>query len=89
MVGFPFAKGTRVNQGNVLAQLIDLYTIVVFVAVIVSWLQLPPSNAVVRYTRMLTEPLLAPIRRVIPPVGGLDFSPLILLILLRLVRGFV
>lgn len=77
------------NQGNVLAQLIDLYTVVVFVAVIVSWLQLPPSNPVVRYTRMLTEPLLAPLRRVIPPLGGLDFTPMILLILLRVVRGLI
>jgi YggT family protein len=76
-----------VNQGNVLAQIIDLYTIVVFVAVIVSWVRLPPSNPVVRYTRMLTEPLLAPLRRIIPPVGGLDFSPWVLLILLRIVRG--
>jgi len=78
-----------VHQGNVVGQLIDLYTVVVFVAVIVSWLQLPPSNPVVRYTRMVTEPLLAPIRKVIPPVGGLDFSPMILLILLRVVRGLI
>jgi YggT family protein len=77
------------SQGSILAQLIDLYTVVVFVAVIVSWLQLPPYNPVVRYTRMLTEPLLVPIRKILPPVGGLDFSPMILLILLRVLRGFV
>ncbi|HSF17093.1 MAG TPA: YggT family protein [Vicinamibacteria bacterium] len=76
-------------NGNVLGQLIDLYTVVVFVAVIISWLQLPPYNPIVRYTRMLTEPLLAPIRRILPPVAGLDFSPLILLILLRIVRGIM
>ena len=76
-------------NGNVLGQLIDLYTIVVFVAVIISWLQLPPYNPIVRYTRMLTEPLLAPIRRILPPVAGLDFSPLILLILLRIIRGIM
>ncbi|HXV63839.1 MAG TPA: YggT family protein [Vicinamibacteria bacterium] len=76
-------------NGNVLGQLIDLYTVVVFVAVIISWLQLPPYNPIVRYTRMLTEPLLAPIRRILPPVAGLDFSPLILLILLRMVRGII
>ena len=70
-----------------MGRLIDLYTIIVFVAVITSWLQLPPDNPVVRITRMLTEPLLAPIRKLIPPAGGLDFSPLILLILLQVVRG--
>jgi YggT family protein len=38
---------------------------------------------------MLTEPALAPIRKLIPPAGGLDFSPMILLILLRIVRGML
>jgi len=70
-----------------LAQLIDIYSAIVLVAVVVSWLQLPPSNPIVRYTRMLTEPALAPIRKLIPPTGGLDFSPLILLVLLQLLKG--
>jgi YggT family protein len=74
------------NQANVLVALIDLYTIVLLVAVVVSWIQLPRSHPVVRYSRMLTEPLLAPIRKLIPPVGGLDFSPWILIILLQLLR---
>jgi YggT family protein len=38
---------------------------------------------------MLTEPFLAPIRKLLPPMGGLDFSPLILLFLLRFIRGMV
>ncbi|MGH9388112.1 MAG: YggT family protein [Vicinamibacteria bacterium] len=75
------------ERAHFLAQLIDLYTIIVFIAVIVSWFQLPPENPVARFTRTLTEPVLAPIRKLIPPVGGLDFSPMILLILLRIVRG--
>ena len=75
------------SQGNVVAQLIDLYTVVVFIAVIISWLGLPPHNPVVRYTRMLTEPALVPIRKLLPPMGGLDFSPMVLLILLRIIRG--
>jgi len=78
-----------VEQARFLAQLIDLYTVIVFIAVIVSWFRLPPDNSVARFTRMLTEPVLAPIRRVIPPVGGLDASPMILLILLRVLRGLL
>lgn len=77
------------GPGVLLAQLIDLYTVVVFIAVIISWLQLPPDNPVVRFTRMATEPLLVPIRKLIPSTGGLDFSPMILLILLRVVRGMI
>ena len=75
------------EQAHFLAQLIDAYSVVVLITVIVSWFQLPPDNPVARITRMLTEPVLAPIRKLIPPAGGLDFSPMILLILLRLVRG--
>jgi YggT family protein len=38
---------------------------------------------------MLTEPLLQPIRQLLPASGGLDFSPLILLLLLQFVAGLV
>jgi YggT family protein len=69
--------------------LIEAYTIVVLVTVIVSWLSLPPSNPVVRYTRMLTEPALVPIRKIVPPAGGIDFSPMLLLILLWLIAGML
>jgi YggT family protein len=72
-----------------LGQLIDLYTVVVFIAIIISWLQLPHDNPVVRFTRMATEPLLVPIRKLVPATGGLDFSPMILLILLRVVSGML
>ena len=66
--------------------LIDAYSVIVFVAVILSWLQLPPSSQVVRIARMLTEPALAPIRKLVPPAGKIDFSPLILLVLLQILR---
>ena len=72
-----------------LIDLLDIYSLIVFGAVIVSWIQLPPSNAVVRFLETATEPVLAPIRRVLPDMGGLDFSPLVLLIGLRMLRGLL
>lgn len=72
-----------------LIQLIDLYSLVVLVAVVISWIQLPHDNPIVGIVNMLTEPVLAPIRRVLPAMGGLDFSPLILLVLLRFLKGIV
>ncbi len=71
------------------AHFLDLYFFVVLVAVITSWMRLPPNNPVVHYSRMLTEPFLAPIRKLLPPMGGLDFSAIILLFLLRFIRGMV
>ncbi len=69
-----------------IAKLIDVYTLIVLLSVIVSWINLPPHHPVVRFCGTLTEPVLAPIRRAIGPVAGLDFSPLILLIGLQLLR---
>ena len=72
-----------------LQTVINAYSLVVLVRVIVSWIQLPPDNPIVYYSRMLTEPFLEPIRKLLPSSGGLDFSPLILLLLLRFIAGLV
>ena len=69
-----------------LAQLIDLYTLIVLGAVIISWIQLPPTHTVAIVLHSLTEPVLNPIRRLLPPIGGLDFSPLVLLVALQFIR---
>jgi YggT family protein len=72
-----------------LVRLLDAYTIVILAGVILSWTGLPPDNPLVRITRMLTEPVLGPIRRVLPAVGGIDFSPMVLLVLISFLRRFL
>jgi YggT family protein len=72
-----------------LARLIDLYSLVVLVAVILSWLPLDRRSLVVTITRSLTEPVLAPIRKVLPPMGGLDLSAMVLLIALQALKGLL
>ena len=69
------------------AMIIDLYSLIVFVAVVLSWIQLPPTNPIVQFVHNLTEPALEPIRRMLPPVSGIDFSPLVLLLGLRLLSS--
>ena len=76
-------------NGTPLQALVNAYSLVVFARVIVSWIQLPPNNPVVYYSRALTEPVLEPIRKLLPASGGLDFSPLILLLFLRFIAGLV
>ena len=70
-----------------MVQIIELYTLIVFVAIVASWMRPPPSNPIVQFVHALTEPALAPIKRLVPPVGGLDFSPMVLLIGLQLLKG--
>ncbi len=72
---------------RLVATLIDLYSFVVLVAVVFSWIRVSSRHPLARIVYSLTEPVLAPIRRVLPPMGGLDFSPMVLLIALRLLRG--
>ena len=72
-----------------LALLIDLYSLIVFVWVILSWVRLSEDNPLVRITNAFVEPLVAPLRRVLPSFGGLDLSPMILLLVLRAARRLV
>jgi YggT family protein len=67
---------------RLLSVLIDLYSLVVLVAVVVSWVPTLRGTPLVSVVERLTEPVLEPIRRVLPPTGGLDFSPMVLLFLL-------
>jgi YggT family protein len=72
-----------------LVRLLDLYTLILLAGVILSWTSLPYDHPLVRVTRALTEPVLAPIRRVLPSVGGIDFSPMVLLLLIGFLRRFL
>jgi YggT family protein len=72
-------------------EIINIYTWIVVASVIVSWLiAFGVINTYNRYARMavqfldaLTEPVFRQVRKVIPPIGGLDISPLIVLIALQ------
>ena len=66
--------------------LVDLYSLVVLAAVVMSWVRVDLRNPLARIVHSLTEPVLAPIRRVLPVVGGLDFSPMVVLLALRVLR---
>ena len=72
-----------------LARLIDFYSLVVLMAVVLSWVPVDRRNPLVTLTRGLTEPVLAPIRRVLPPIAGLDLSPMVLLFALQILKGLV
>jgi len=79
-----------------LAQLINItanvLTILIFVWVIASWI-LTPYHPVREALDRIVEPLLAPIRRVLPATGPVDFSPMILIILIivagRVLNGLI
>ncbi|SUO95633.1 YggT family protein [Suttonella ornithocola] len=57
-----------------------------FIVVIASWLQTPPQQPVIQICRACHEWLMQPIRKIVPPLGMLDFTPIIALFLLYLVK---
>jgi len=73
----------------VIGWFLDVYSLLLLAAVVLSWIQLPDDNPLVRITRATTEPVLRPIRRVIPAVAGLDLSAMLLLFALRYLRGYL
>ncbi len=54
--------------------------------VIISWLNLSPYNPIVVALYQITEPILAPIRRVLPRMGMIDLSPMVALIIMMIVQ---
>ncbi len=67
----------------------ELYSLALLMRVLFEWVRIPYSSRVMRFLWDITEPVLAPLRRVLPPFGGLDFSPLIAFFLLNLLEQLV
>lgn len=65
---------------SLLVFLLYLFIIVLIIRVIFSWVSPFPTNPVSRLAWQLTEPVLAPVRRRLPPMSGIDLSPMIVMI---------
>ena len=66
--------------------LVSIIFYIVIAMIVVSFLAPQSSHPAVEFIWELTEPVMAPLRQVLPPMGGLDFSPIILFIALNVVR---
>lgn len=78
------------NLASTLAYVVDMafevYIFILFARVICSWIRVNPYGKVFQFIFSLTEPLLAPIRRLMPKTMMLDFSPMILMFVLILLQ---
>lgn len=75
--------------GNVLDILLTIYMWVVIIAALVSWVNPDPYNPIVRFLYGATEPVLRPIRRRLGIFGGIDFSPLIVILAILFIKYFL
>jgi YggT family protein len=65
--------------------IIQLYSFIILARVLMSWINIDPYSPLARAIFNLTEPVLAPVRNILPPAAGLDFSPIIVILLLQVV----
>lgn len=70
--------------GYLLYGFLALYTLLIFIRIIFSWGMVSYSNRVMRFLVNTTEPLLGPLRRLIPPLGTFDISPIVAFIIVWL-----
>ncbi|MFK7887378.1 MAG: YggT family protein [Gammaproteobacteria bacterium] len=69
--------------GALLMAAISLYTMLIFFRVLLSWFNRDPSNPLAMVIHSLTEPVMRRARGILPPLGGLDLSPILVLIALQ------
>jgi YggT family protein len=70
---------------ELLGLLVNVFIVSILIQVIISWVNPGMSNPVMGLLHSLNEPLLAPARRLIPPISGFDLSPIVVFIFLQLV----
>jgi YggT family protein len=74
---------------GVLGLVLTLYMYIVIARALISWVNPDPRNPIVRFLYNATEPLLYRVRRVVPYMGGIDFSPLVVIIAIYFLQSFL
>lgn len=68
---------------SILMQLISLYSFALIIYILMSWFPNARSSTIGQFLAKICEPYLEPFRRIIPPIGMIDISPLVAILVLR------
>jgi len=77
---------------DLLCSLLNVYFIILFARVILSWFPLQPGTALASIASIvyqLTEPVMGPVRRVIPTIGMIDISPIVVFFGIRILQSAI
>lgn len=80
-------KSTVIRSLHLILSLTNIFAIIIFINVLLSWVSPDPRNPIVQLLALISYPIVEPIRRVVPPFGMLDFSAVIAIIALQVVYG--
>ena len=89
-VGLPIDIFAIITDGlnTTLSLVVGIFLVAIFVSIIMSWIAPQVYSPAAIIARELAEPLLAPARRILPPLGGIDLSPMITIVVLMLVQSY-
>ena len=73
----------------VLDKVLDIYIYIIIGRAIISWVNADPYNPIVRFLYNATEPVLYRVRRVLPAMGGIDLSPLVVILAIYFLKAFI
>ena len=73
----------------VISYLLTIYMWIIIIRALISWVNPDPYNPVVRFLYQITEPVLYPIRRRLPFMGGIDLSPIVVLLIIVFLQAFL
>jgi len=76
-------------SATVIYYLLNIYMWIIIIRSLISWVNPDPYNPIVRFLYQATEPILYPIRRRLPFMGGIDLSPIIVLLVIIFLQVFL
>jgi len=74
---------------NFFSILITVLQYAILIRVLLSWIRVNPHNPLVQILYQITDPILQPFQKLIPPMGGLDFSPIVAYFVLKFLQQFL
>lgn len=78
---------------SIINLIFNFFIIMIFARVILSWVRVSPYHPtwgpIINFIYQITEPIMQPVRNILPPMGGLDFSPIVVLLGLDFLRRIV
>ncbi len=72
---------------GLISLLLTIYSLILLARVFMTWMpNLDPRNPVAKFLFDVTEPVLAPVRSVLPPMQGIDFSPIVVFVIINIIQ---
>ena len=75
--------------GHILNTILTIYMWIIIISALLSWVNPDPYNPIVRFLYSVTEPVLRPIRRRLGISMGIDFSPMIVILIIMFLKYFI